>query len=260
MSQRQRIHIEVDGPIQWITIDRPEVLNALDPPSHVELAAAFDAFAGEPALRVAIITGAGDRAFCVGSDIKWRATTNVDEYPPTGYAGLTHRFDLLKPVIAAVNGMALGGGAEIVAACDLAYAADHASFGFPEPRIGLAALGGGGIQRLARHLPWKHASDVLLTGRRFPASEAKLLTLINDVVPAAQLRTHVRQVAMSIVANAPLAVEATKEVMRRSADLPDIATALAADYPAARRMLQSEDAIEGQRAFVEKRSPRWRDC
>ena len=100
-----------------------------------------------------MITGAGERAFCVGSDLKARAAVNADDHPPTGFAGITHRFDLAKPVIAAVNGLALGGGAEIVAACDLAIAADHAEFALPEPRVGLAALGGGGLQRLARICP-----------------------------------------------------------------------------------------------------------
>ena len=129
--------------ILWIAINRPSALNALSPPAHWELSAALDGFASDASLRVAVITGTGERAFCVGSDLKQRSIGNADDHPPTGFGGISHRFDLAKPVIAAVNGLALGGGVEIVAACDLAVAADHAEFALPEPRCGLAALGGG---------------------------------------------------------------------------------------------------------------------
>jgi crotonobetainyl-CoA hydratase len=156
-----------------------------------------------------------------------------------------------------VNGLALGGGVEIVAACDLAIAADHVEFGLPEPRVGLAALGGGGLQRLARHLPLKYAMDLVLTGRRFGAEEAKRIGLINDVVPRAELKAHVRAMAGMIIEGAPLAVEASKQVMLQSLAIPDLQTAFRAKYPVADRMLASEDAKEGQRAFVEKRKPRW---
>ena len=243
--------------ILWITIDRPQALNALNPQAHRELSAALDRTPPIPPLRVAVITGAGERAFCVGSDLKARAVGNADDHPPTGFGGISHRFDLAKPVIAAVNGLALGGGVEIVAACDLAIAADHAEFALPEPRVGLAALGGGGLQRLARNLPLKYAMELVLTGRRFGAEEAKRIGLINDVVPRAELKARVRQMADAIIAGAPLAVEASKQVMLQSLALPDLATALRATYPAAERMLASEDAREGQRAFVEKRKPRW---
>ncbi|MBI3517702.1 MAG: enoyl-CoA hydratase/isomerase family protein [Proteobacteria bacterium] len=248
---------ERDDAILWITINRPAALNALNPLAHRELAAALDGFAADPALRVAVLTGAGERAFCVGSDLKARAAANADDHPATGFAGLTHRFDLLKPVIAAVNGLALGGGVEIVAACDLAIAADHAEFGLPEPRVGLAALGGGGLQRLARALPLKHAMDLVLTGRRIGAEDARRLGLINDVVPRTELKARVRAVAQMIIEGAPLAIEASKQVMLQSLAEPDLAAALRARYPAAERMLASDDAKEGQRAFVEKRKPRW---
>src|SRR6185295_14364317 len=130
--------------------------------------------------------------------------------PPTGFAGLSHRFDLAKPVIAAVNGLAIGGGVEIVASCDLAIAADHAEFSLPEPRVGLAALGGGGLQRLARHLPLKYAMDLVLTGRRIGADEAQRIGLINEVVNRAELKVRVRAMAEMIIAGAPLAIEASK--------------------------------------------------
>ncbi len=257
MSPTRHCLIEREGPLLWITINRPAAMNALDPPAHRELAAAFDAFAADNELRVAILTGAGERAFCVGSDLKARARANADDHPATGFAGLTHRFDLLKPVIAAVNGLALGGGVEIVAACDLAIAADHAEFALPEARLGLAALGGGGLQRLARALPLKQAMDLVLTGRRVSALEAKSMGLINDVAPRAELKARARKLAETILDGAPLALQASKQVMLRSLGMPDLETALRARYPAAERMLESEDAKEGQRAFAEKRKPRW---
>ena len=240
-----------------ITIDRPEVMNALHPPAHAELARAFDLYAADPELRVAIVTGAGERAFCVGTDLKVRAATGHDDHPPTGFAGLTGRFDLFKPVLAAVNGLALGGGVEIVAACDLAIAAEHAEFALPEPRVGLAALGGGVLHRLARQMPMKQAMWLALTGRRITADEARRLGLINQVVPAKDLESAARAVADDLLACAPLALEATKQVMLQGLAEPDLANAIAARYPAAERMLASEDAREGQRAFVEKRTPRW---
>ncbi|NDP44021.1 MAG: enoyl-CoA hydratase, partial [Aromatoleum sp.] len=145
----QFLRLDREDAILTITIDRPQVLNSLHRDAHFELARGFDLYAADPALRVAIITGAGERAFCVGTDLKSLAATGDYEYPPGGFAGITKRFDLWKPVIAAVNGLCLGGGVEIVAACDLAIASDHAEFALPEPRVGLAALGGGALQRLA---------------------------------------------------------------------------------------------------------------
>jgi enoyl-CoA hydratase/carnithine racemase len=257
MSDYQHVLVEREGAVLWITINRPASLNALNPLAHREVSAALDTYAASPELRVAVLTGAGDRAFCVGSDLKSRAERNADDHPPTGFGGISHRFDLLKPVIAAVNGLAIGGGVEIVAACDMAIAADHAEFSLPEPRVGLAALGGGGLQRLGRNMPLKHAMDLVLTGRRIGAGEAKAMGLINDAVPAAELKARVRQVAEMIIAGAPLAIEASKQIMLQSLAMGSLQDALRATYPAAERMLASEDAKEGQRAFVEKRKPRW---
>ena len=258
MSAFEHCLVEREAEILWITIDRPASMNALNPLAHREIAAALDSFAADQSLRVAVLTGAGDRAFCVGSDLKARAAANADDHPSTGFAGISHRFGLMKPVIAAVNGLAIGGGVEIVAACDLAYAVDHAEFALPEPRVGLAALGGGGLQRLARNLPLKYAIDLVLTGRRIGAEEAKRIGLINDVVPRGELKAHVRKVAGMIIEGAPLSIEASKQVMLQSLDHADLETAIRASYPAAERMLASEDAKEGQRAFVEKRKPEWR--
>src|SRR5689334_10557680 len=177
------IRFVTNGPIVTITIDRPEVLNSLHLDAHRELSHAFDRYANDTALRVAIITGSGDRAFCVGTDLKSLARTGPYDYPRGGFAGMTQRFDLWKPVIAAVNGLCLGGGVEIVAACDLAIASEHAEFGLPEPLVGLAALGGGGLQRLARQMAMKDAMWLALTGKRMSVEEARRARLINDIVP-----------------------------------------------------------------------------
>ena len=251
------IRIEREETLLWIIIDRPQAMNALNGQAHRELHEALDAFAADEALRVAVITGAGDKAFCVGSDLKERQINNADDHPKTGFGGISHRFDLLKPVIAAVNGLAIGGGVEIIAACDLSIAADHAEFALPEPRVGLAALGGGGLQRLARNMPLKFAMELVLTGRRVSAHEAKAMGHINDAVPREQLHARVRWFADQISQGAPLAIQASKQVMMRSLSEPSIEDALRQTYPAAERMLASEDAKEGQRAFVEKRKPKW---
>ena len=245
------------GHVLTITIDRPEALNALHLDAHVELSRAFDLYAADPELRVAVITGAGDRAFCVGTDLKSLAQTGSYAYPYGGFAGITKRFDLFKPVIAAVNGLCLGGGVEILAACDLAVAAEHAQFGLPEPRVGLAALGGGALQRLARTLPMKEAMGLVLTARRMGAAEAQRIGLVNDVVPMAEFAARTRALVDELLACAPLALEASKQVMMQSLDEPGLEAAMNRRYPAAERMLASEDAKEGPRAFAEKRKPRW---
>jgi crotonobetainyl-CoA hydratase len=254
----QFCRVERDGAILTIAIDRPEVLNALHPPAHAELARAFDLYAADAELRVAILTGTGERAFCVGSDLKARTATNRDDHPPTGFAGITKRFDLWKPVIAAVNGLCIGGGVEIVAACDLAIASEHAEFGMPEPLVGLAALGGGALQRLARQLPMKEAMWLVLTGKRISAEDARRIGLINEVVPKDDVRARARELAQDLLSCAPLALEAAKQVMLQSVAEPDLAAAMRKSYPAAERMLASEDAREGPRAFAEKRKPVWK--
>jgi enoyl-CoA hydratase/carnithine racemase len=248
---------EVDGQILTITIDRPEVLNALHPDAHRELADAFDRYAADPQLRVAIITGTGERAFCVGTDVKALAATKRDDKPSTGFAGITHRFDLWKPVIAAVNGLCLGGGVEIVSACDLAIASDHAEFGLSEPLVGLAALGGGALQRLARDIALKDAMYLVMTAKRISAAEARRIGMINEFVPRGKLMAAARALANDILACAPLSIEASKQVMMQSLDEPNFEHAMRRRYPAADRMLTSEDAREGPHAFAEKRKPRW---
>jgi crotonobetainyl-CoA hydratase len=176
--------------------------------------------------------------------------------PPTGFAGLTSRFDLDKPVLAMVNGAALGGGLELALACDLVVAAEHATFGLPEPRVGLAALGGG-LQRIARQLPLKLAMELVLTGRTIDAAEAYRLGLVNRVVPAAELKTATWALIDEVLACAPPAVRASKAILMASLDEPSLESSIRAEHPAAPRMYSSLDAIEGPRAFAEKRRPRW---
>lgn len=252
------IRLDREDGILTITLDRPEVLNALHRPAHVELSRAFDLYAADADLRVAIVTGAGDRAFCVGTDLKSLAVTGDYEYPKGGFAGITKRFDLFKPVIAAVNGLCLGGGIEILAACDLAVASEHAQFALPEPLVGLAALGGGALQRLARQLPMKEAMWLVLTAQRIDAEEARRIGLVNRVVPRGEALAAARDVARGLLACAPLALEASKQVMLQSMGEPSLEAAMRARYPAAERMLASVDAREGPRAFAEKRKPQWR--
>ena len=248
--------LRVEGRVLHVTLNRPQVLNALHPQAHFELAHIFDAFAADPDLWIAVLRGAGDRSFCVGTDLKVRAEKGRDEYPPSGFAGLTHRFDLDKPVIAAVNGLALGGGLEIALACDLIVAAEHARFGFPEPRVGLAAMGGG-VHRLVRQIPDKLAMGLLLTGRQIGAHVAMAYGLVNEVVPANQLDRAVQAWVEDMLACAPLALRATKQVARRNLDHRTLAEAIRAQYPAAEKMHESKDAMEGPRAFAEKRAPVW---
>jgi enoyl-CoA hydratase/carnithine racemase len=249
--------LERDDAILTITIDRPEVLNSLHLPAHLELNRAFDLYAADPSLRVAIITGVGERAFCVGTDLKSLAVTGSYDYPPGGFAGITTRFDLWKPVIAAVNGLCLGGGVEIVAACDLAVASDHAEFALSEPRVGLAALGGAALQRLSRDMPLKDAMWLVLTAKRIAAEEARRVSIVNEVAPRGTALARAKEIARELLLCAPLALEASKQVMLQSLAEPDLEAAIRKTYPAAERMLASEDAREGPRAFAEKRAPHW---
>lgn len=248
---------EVEGPLLVLTLDRPEVLNALHRDAHFELADAFDRFNQDAALRVAIVTGSGDRAFCVGSDLKALARTGDHQKPATGFGGITHRFDLWKPLIAAVNGLCLGGGMEMLAACDLAVAAEHARFGLPEPRVGLAALGGGLLQRLPRQIGMKHAMELVLTAQQVDAARALQIGIVNRVVPAGEVLPCARALAAHLLECAPLAVQASKQVMLESLRRADLSSTLHENYPMAVRMLASQDAIEGPRAFADKRRPHW---
>jgi len=251
------ITVERKGRITIFTIARPQAMNALDAPTHFEMSAHLDAFAADPEQWIAIITGAGDRAFCAGNDLKQTGVRDEDLVPPTGFAGLTARFDLNKPVIAAVNGLALGGGFEVALACDLVVAAENASFALPEVRVGLAAMAGG-LLRLPIHIGPKRAMEMILTARRLSAEEALALGLVNRVVPKGGALEAALELAETLLAAAPLALRACKAVIRRALQA-DLQEAMHAHlrYPEILAMMESEDRREGQRAFAEKRPPDW---
>ncbi|MBK9546898.1 MAG: enoyl-CoA hydratase/isomerase family protein [Dehalococcoidia bacterium] len=185
---------EKRGPVAYVTIARPEVMNALHAEAHFELASVWDDFLADAGLRVGVLTGEGDRAFCAGRDLKDRARRSGDgpDRPATGGGGLTHRFEREKPIIARVNGFALGGGLEIALACDIIVAADHAEFALPEPRRGLIA-GALGVHRLPRHLPLKVAMGYLLSGRHMDARRSFEVGLVNEVVPYSRLDAAVER-------------------------------------------------------------------
>jgi enoyl-CoA hydratase/carnithine racemase len=250
-------NVEREGPLTIVTIDRPEVMNSLHPPANEELAEVFDSFANDPEQWVAIITGAGDRAFSAGNDLKYQAAGNVVTMPAAGFGGLTARFDNTKPVIAAVNGIAMGGGFEIALACDLIVASENAVFALPEPRVGLAALAGG-IHRLPRQIGLKRAMGIMLTGRRVSAQEAKELGVVNEVVPQDQLMKAARAWAEQILECAPLSVRASKEAAMLGLELASLEEAINLRTEQMRRMFRSADLMEGPRAFAEKRKPDWK--
>jgi enoyl-CoA hydratase/carnithine racemase len=257
-------YIQVDHRehVTTVTLNRPAVMNALHPPMHHELQAAFDAFAADPDQFVCVVTGAGDRAFCAGSDLKAAVASggvSTGGYPRCGYAGLIERFDLDKPLIAAVNGVALGGGFELALSCDIIIAAQTARFGLPEPLVGAVALAGG-VHRLARQVGLKQAMGMILTARHVTAEEGLRLGFVNEVVHAAELGATVDRWCEQILKCAPLAVRASKDAVMRGLDEPSLADCLRnqRSYPAFARWRTAADTIEGPRAFAEKRPPRWR--
>ncbi|WP_037311097.1 enoyl-CoA-hydratase DpgD [Amycolatopsis orientalis] len=258
-----RVRYEKKDHVAYVTMDRPAVLNAMDRRMHEELAGIWDDVEADDDVRAVVLTGAGDRAFSVGQDLKERARLNESGVAPTtfgsggqaGHPRLTDRFTLSKPVVARVRGYALGGGFELVLACDIVIAAEDAVFALPEVRLGLIA-GAGGVFRLPRQLPQKVAMGYLLTGRRMDAATALRHGLVNEVVPAAELDQCVADWTDSLVRAAPLSVRAIKEAALRSVDLP-LEEAFTTSYHWEERRRRSADAIEGVRAFAEKRDPIW---
>jgi crotonobetainyl-CoA hydratase len=258
MTEYRFCTVADEGRLRIVTINRPEVMNALHSEAHHELEGVWDEFAADPELWVGIVTGAGERAFSAGNDLKVQAAGKRGPLPRSGFAGLNRRVDLDKPLIAAVNGIAMGGGFETALACDIVVAAENAIFALPEPRVGLVA-GGGGIHRLARVIPQKQALGMILTGRRISAAEGHALGFVNEIVPTGQALEAAKRWAAQILECSPMAVRASKQMFYRGQDEPTLQQALTTIYPAQQENLQSQDYIEGPRAFAERRKPNWQN-
>ncbi len=256
----QYITSELSGGVRKIMLNRPEVLNAINADMHWELEEAFNAFAAAPDEQVCVITGTG-RGFCAGTDLKAAVAEGRRPYPPHGYAGLIERFDCPKPFIAAVNGLALGGGFELALACDVIIAGESASFGLPEPLVGAVALGGG-LHRLARQVPLKQAMGMILSSRRVPAEEGYRLGFVTEVVPDVELDAAASRWCEEILRASPVSIRASKQMVMNGLTAPGIEAAMKAqpDDPAFQAWQNSEDAKEGPRAFAEKRKPQWKGC
>jgi len=253
------IRLDIKGHVAYVIIDRPEVLNAIDSAAEVELNAIWQQLEATPDVRVIVLTGAGDRAFSTGADMKsGTGASGLDYWAAErrgGFGGIALRDTLDTPVIARVNGHAVGGGFEMVLGCDIVIAAQEATFGLPEPRVGRLPLDGGMVL-LARQIPFRPAMGMLLTGRRIGAAQALEWGLVNEVVPRAELDAAVDRWLADILACAPLSLRAIKQTVRRTAQLA-AAEAQALRLPALIACLQSADGEEGVRAFQEKRAPRW---
>jgi enoyl-CoA hydratase/carnithine racemase len=252
------INYEKKGRIAYVTINRPERLNALHPPANQELYHAFSDFRDDPDVWVAIITGTGERAFSAGNDLKYTAEHGRRDrsLDIARFGGITSNFECWKPIIAAVNGFALGGGFELALACDIIIAADHAEVGLPEPRVGLVA-GAGGVHRLPRHIPLKIAMGMLLTAKRIPILEAQKLGLINEVVPLADLISTAERWANEILEVAPLSARASKQMAMSGLGWP-LDVTMSRSFTEYQKAAASEDFLEGPRAFAEKRKPNWK--
>lgn len=264
------VTVERLGPVLEITLNRPPA-NAINRATSRAIHAALRQLQEDPDLRVAVVAGAGERIFSAGWDLKEVAEPGFDPaldsdpvlgHGPGGFAGIVEYHGLLKPVIAAVNGAAVGGGFEIALACDVILAADNAFFQLPEMQRGFLA-DSGAVQRLPRRLPYNVAVEMLLSGRRMDASEARGWGLVHAVHPAGELRAAARAFAAEIARGAPLALQALKEVLKHIETMPTPA-ALAltkpgrSGLPMYERMSASDDFFEGPRAFAEKREPVWK--
>lgn len=254
------VMLTVENHVATVVINRPQVMNAVDQRTNARLNEIWDQIEQDPQVRAVVVTGAGERAFCVGADMSAAAVEKTGleywaELDPNGFGGLSLRTTLDVPVIARVNGYALGGGMEMVLGADIVVAADNAKFGLTEPRVGRLALDGG-IHQLVRRIPYTQAMGLLLTGRKAPASEMQSMGLVNEVVPAGQLDEAVQRWVDQILACAPTSVRAVKQMVTRTSQL-SAGEARGQRLPALMAALDSEDSAEGVRAFQEKRSPVW---
>lgn len=252
----EKITFEREGRQALITINRPERLNAIDAQTSHELHEAFSAFRDDPDLWVAILTGAGDRAFSTGNDLVAMADAMAGKGSlrfDAPFGGITRDFECWKPLIAAINGYCLAGGLEVALCCDIRVAAEHAQFGVPEVTRAIIPAAGG-TQRLPRMLPRGIALEMLITGARFDAQWALRYGLVNYVVPADQVLPKTRELAQTICENGPLAVRAAKESALRGVELP-LQEGLAQEVEFSRQVVRTEDAREGPTAFAQKRKP-----
>jgi crotonobetainyl-CoA hydratase len=251
---------ELHDHVARVTIDRPDVLNAIDASTETMLQEIWSELENEPEARVIVLTGAGEKAFSVGADMKSTqdAATGLEYWAkprPGGFGGIALRTTLDVPVIARVNGYALGGGFEMVLGCDIVVACDEAQFGFPEPRVGRMPLDGG-MTLLPRLVPEKWAMGLLMTGKRVSAQEAYRVGLVNEVVPRVELDAAVSRWVEETLACAPLSLRAIKQSVQRTATL-SAEEAQTMRLPAVVKALESKDGDEGVRAFREKRPPKW---
>jgi len=254
----EHVLVRRDGHLLEVTINRPEARNSLHPQANDELDEIFDAYFADPDLWVAILTGAGDKAFSAGNDLVYSASGKPMWVPKNGFAGLTGRRELPKPVIAAVNGFAMGGGCEIALACHLVVADETAQFALSEVKVGLVA-GAGGAIRLPRTVPPKVANEMILTGRRITAAEAHAYGLVNRVTEPGKAIEGARALAAEILEGSPTSVRLSLRLMRETQGIADTVDAVTHPSSTVDELMVSEDAIEGMTAFAQKRRPVWRN-
>ncbi len=253
------VSLKIENHVATVTLSRPEAMNAVDLATEAELQAIWTQIENDAQVRVVVLTGAGDRAFCVGADLKNPQITGLEYWAaprPGGFGGIALRETLNVPVIARVNGYALGGGFEMVLGCDIVIACEEASFGLPEPLVGRMPLDGGMIL-LARQVPYRKALGMLFTGKRVSAAEALAMGLVNEVVPRSGLDAAVTRWIDDILACAPLSLKAIKQIVRSTSNLTPV-QAQALRLPALVAALKSEDGDEGVLAFQQKRKPNWK--
>jgi crotonobetainyl-CoA hydratase len=255
------IKVEKKGHLTIVTINRPNVRNAINPPTSIEMQDAFEDFNNDPNAWVAILTGAGDKAFSAGNDLKYDALTPREEAMESrkqvkfGMGGLTHQYHIKKPIIAAVNGFAFGGGWEVALGCDIIIASEKATFRFPEPLVGRIPTGGG-VNRLIRRIPYHVAMDILLSCRRISAQEALALGAVSRVVPHENLMDEAEKIANNIMEGSPGSIKAIKEMSIDGLEMP-LKEANKNQFPSIIQFYRSKDFIEGPVAFTEKRKPKW---
>lgn len=261
MPDYKNILFETKDHLAYIALNRPERRNAVDPATSAEMKDAFEAFKADDNLWAAILTGAGDDAFCAGADLVAMAQALSGGGGDSGvmnvpFGGITRGYECWKPIIAAIHGYCLAGGTEIALSCDIRIAAENAQFGLPEPKRAIIP-GAGGTQRLPRSVPRAFAMELLLTGDRFDAETALRFGLVSRVVPRDQLMPTAEKIAASILENGPLAVRAIKEAAVRGMEMK-FEEGLALESQLAGKIFRTKDALEGPTAFSQKRKPNYK--